>query len=260
MTLSALDRIRVPRVLVLAHRGDSRQAPENTLPAFLSAAQLGVDFIELDYRHTADDVPLVFHDEYLDRATDAASRWNAKRIPLASKTLAELQSLDAGTWFSPAFAGTRLSTLAEVLAALPQACFMIERKSGSAEVCVQVLEACQATERVIVQAFDWDFLRACRQRSSGLMLGALGTKQLTESLLAEARALGASVVGWEAASLRREEISRIHAAGMQAWAWTVDDEALGQQLIDDGIDALISNRPAAMQSLLAGPGVAPPVV
>jgi len=252
MAPSALDRIHSGRVLVIAHRGNSRQAPENTLPSFVSAAQLGVDFVELDYRHTADDVPLVFHDEHLDRATDARRHWPEPRISLAGKTLAELRPLDAGSWFSPEFAGTRLSTLAEVLAALPETCFMIERKSGSAEVCAQVLEACQAVDRVIVQAFDWDFLRECRRRLPDLPLGALGTRQLSDAGLDEARALGAAVIGWEAASLGRHEIERIHAAGMKAWAWTVDDSQLAQQLVDDHIDGLISNRPAAIQGLLAG--------
>jgi glycerophosphoryl diester phosphodiesterase len=257
MVPSALDRIRSSRRLVIAHRGNSRQAPENTLPAFVSAAKLGVDFIELDYRHTADEVPLVIHDEFLDRTTDANSLWHQARIALAGKTLDQLRPLDAGSWFSSEFAGTRLSSLAEVLAALPDSCFMIERKGGSAQVCVHVLESCQAVGRVIVQAFDWDFLRACRRLSPDLPLGALGSKQLSDAQIEEARALGAVVIGWEAASLGRDEIARIHAAGMKAWAWTVDDLQRAQRLAEDGLDGLISNTPAAIQELLAGRDWAP---
>jgi glycerophosphoryl diester phosphodiesterase len=252
MASSALDRIGSSHVLVIAHRGNSRQAPENTLPSFVSAARLGVDFVELDYRHTADDVPLVFHDEHLDRATDALRHWPQTKIPLAGKTLAELRPLDAGSWFSPDFAGTRLSTLAEVLASMPESCFMVERKSGSADVCVQVLQSCQAVDRVIVQAFDWDFLRECRRLSPSLPLGALGTRQLSDEQLDQARALGAAVIGWEAASLGRDEIERIHAAGLKAWAWTVDDAEQAQRLIADRIDGLISNRPSIIKDLLAG--------
>lgn len=101
MPQSALDRIRSARVLVLAHRGNSREAPENTLPAFVSAAKLGIDFIELDYRHTADDVPLVIHDEYLDRTTDAQAQWHQTKIALAGKTLAELHRWTRGVGFRP---------------------------------------------------------------------------------------------------------------------------------------------------------------
>jgi glycerophosphoryl diester phosphodiesterase len=251
MAPSALDRIRSDRVLLIAHRGDSKLAPENTLPAFESAAKLGVDFIELDYRHTADEVPLVIHDEFLDRTTDAHDQLHETKVALAGKTVAQLRTLDAGRWFSPQFAGTRLSTLAEVLAALPESCFMVERKGGSADVCVRVLESSQAFDRVIVQAFDWDFLRDCRRLAPKLALGALGSKQLTAEHVDEARALGAVVMGWKADLLTRADIERIHEAGMKAWAWTVDDEHKAQRLLDDGLDGLISNRPGVMRKLLA---------
>jgi len=92
---SAAALVRSPQVLVIAHRGDSRAAPENTLAAFASAMSLGVDLVELDYLHTADGVPVVFHDDELDRLTDAPARWGPK-IPLATKSLAELKQLDAG--------------------------------------------------------------------------------------------------------------------------------------------------------------------
>ena len=251
MALSALDRIRSDRVLLIAHRGDSKLAPENTLPAFTSAAKLGVDFIELDYRHTSDEVPLVIHDEFLDRTTDAHNQFHENKIALAGKTVVQLQTLDAGNWFSPKFAGTRLSTLAEVLAALPDACFMVERKGGSAEVCVRVLEASQAMDRVIVQAFDWDFLRDCRRLAPKLALGALGSKELTTEHVDEAKAFGAVVMGWKADILDRRAIELIHAAGMKAWAWTVDDEQKARRLLDAGLNGLISNRPTVMQKLLA---------
>jgi glycerophosphoryl diester phosphodiesterase len=251
MALSALDRIRSDRVLLIAHRGDSKLAPENTLPAFASAARLGVDFIELDYRHTADEVPLVIHDALLDRTTDAHDQFHESKIALDGKTVAQLQTLDAGKWFSPKFAGTRLSTLSEVLADLPDACFMVERKGGSAEVCVQVLEASKAMDRVIVQAFDWDFLRDCHRLAPKLALGALGSKELTPEQVDEAKALGAVVMGWKADLLGRHDIEQIHAAGLKAWAWTVDDEQKAKQLLDDGLNGLISNRPAVMQKLLA---------
>jgi len=251
MSLSALERIQSSRVLVIAHRGNSRHAPENTLPAFQSAAKLGVDFLELDYRHTADDVPVVFHDQFLDRTTDAARHWPGIRIPLDSKTAAEVRTLDAGRWFSPEFEGTRLSTLADLLAELPDSCFMIERKSGSAEVCVRLLEQARATDRVIVQAFDWDFLRDCRARSPRIVLGALGSKQLTDEHIRQAGALGAAVMGWEAASLDAETIARVHAAGLRVWAWTVDELELAERLLAAGVDGLISNCPADIQALLA---------
>ena len=66
------------RVLIIAHRGDSKAAPENTLPAFRSALRAGADLVELDYYHSSDGVPVVFHDRELDRTTDAVRRWGRR--------------------------------------------------------------------------------------------------------------------------------------------------------------------------------------
>ncbi|HXT58437.1 MAG TPA: glycerophosphodiester phosphodiesterase family protein, partial [Pirellulales bacterium] len=130
MSLSITEFVRQPKTLLLAHRGNSAAAPENTLPAFSSAIELGVDLVELDYLHSADGVPIVFHDETLDRSTDAVARWGGQDIPLASRTAAELGQLDAGRWFSPEFAGTRLPTLEQALALIcRESRCMIERKA-----------------------------------------------------------------------------------------------------------------------------------
>ena len=75
---SIADALQVSRVLVIAHRGASRVAPENTLPAFQAALQLGVDLVEFDYLHSADGVPVAFHDEELDRLTDACAVWGGR--------------------------------------------------------------------------------------------------------------------------------------------------------------------------------------
>ena len=249
---SARDLVAASRVLVIAHRGNSREAPENTLPAFESAAALGVDFVELDYLAAADGVPIVFHDEFLDRTTDACRRWSAKKIPLAAKTFGQLCELDAGSWFAPQFAATRLSSLQQVLEAMvPRACLMIERKSGDAPTCVGLLRSQGAIDRVTVQAFDWQFLHQCHALAPELVLGALGENALDDRRLAEACATGASIVGWEAAALNQAAIAASHARGLKVWAWTVDDPQEARRLLSAGIDGLISNVPAVMQQVIA---------
>ena len=149
-----------------------RVAPENTLPAFEAAVRLGVNMVELDYLHTADGVPVAFHDEELDRLTDARARWGGEKIPLASKTLTELETLDAGSWFSPAFAGTRIPTLeAAIDTILTGSLALIERKAGDAATLVELANRKRCVGRIAVMAFDWDFLRECRQLSQTLVLG-----------------------------------------------------------------------------------------
>ncbi len=102
-----------PGVLVIAHRGASADYPENTIPAFQAAADARADLIELDYYHSKDQVPIVFHDKELDRTTDACQQLGREKIAVGTLPLQQLQQLDAGTWFRPEFAGTRIPTLRE---------------------------------------------------------------------------------------------------------------------------------------------------
>src|SRR3982750_2761264 len=92
----------------VAHRGYSAVAPENTLPALAAGVLSGATFIEFDVRTTADGVPVVIHDRTVDRTTDGSGKvWEL--------TLDEVGSLDAGSWFSPAYGGVRVPPLSEVL-------------------------------------------------------------------------------------------------------------------------------------------------
>jgi glycerophosphoryl diester phosphodiesterase len=248
---TARQLVQSDRVLIIAHRGDSRVAPENTLPAFASALRLGVDFVELDYWHSADGVPVVFHDEFLDRRTDALARWGGERIRLSSKTLDELRELDAGSWFGPQFAGTRLPTLAEALKLIqPTAMTMIERKGGDADTCVELLRKTGALDRVTVQAFDWEFLAECHRLAPELVLGALGEKELLDVHVQRAREIGATIVGWEAAYLDGDNIARLHDAGFKAWAWTVDEPLMARRLVAAGLDGVISNVPGPIREAI----------
>jgi glycerophosphoryl diester phosphodiesterase len=238
-------------VLVIAHRGNSSEAPENTLPSFASAVALGVDLVELDTHASADEIPVVVHDETIDRTTSACTLWSGRDIPLASKSLADLRQLDAGAWFAPRFATTAIATLDEALAVIqPSSMTLIERKQGRVEPILEVLRRHGAMDRVVVQAFDWDFLAQCRRQAPALLIGALGEQEITDEHLDRAVKLGAAVIGWKAGRFTSERISAIHQRGMRAWAWTVNDEPLARRLIAAGIDGLISNFPARMQAIV----------
>src|ERR1051325_550817 len=178
--VTARELIASGRVLVIAHRGNSVAAPENTLPAFAAAVELGADLVELDYRHSADGVPVVFHDEQLDRATDAARRWGRAKTRIDEKSAAELSELDAGSWDGPEFAGTRIPTLAEALDVIGRGSApLLERKTGDAATLVELLTRKAMLESVVVQAFDWSFLAECRRLAPALALGALGERELS---------------------------------------------------------------------------------
>lgn len=238
------------RPLILAHRGDSRVAPENTLPAFESALELGVDVVELDYHHTSDGVPVVFHDEELDRCTDACMLWGGQKISIASRTWADLCRLDSGQWFGESFIGTRLSKLEDALRLIcPRAGCMIERKAGNAETLIELLTRLGYLDRCIVTAFDWGFLARCRELSAAVLLGALGTDRLSATHLNEARRFDATVIGWDNDIVTEEHIRLIHSHTLKAWVWTVDEPARAAELIQWGVDGLITNVPAQILPL-----------
>src|SRR2546430_4343262 len=114
-SLPMWDLIAGKRPLVIGHRGCCQIAPENTLPSFKLAMAAGVDLVELDYHQSKDRKLVVIHDAELDRTTDAASRWGRRNIEVASTTAAEIQTLDAGSWFDPKYPGTKVPLLAEAL-------------------------------------------------------------------------------------------------------------------------------------------------
>jgi glycerophosphoryl diester phosphodiesterase len=146
---------------VIAHRGASAEAPENTLPAFEAAVRRGADAFELDVRLTADGAPVVIHDDTLDRTTDGSGL-------VRSHTLAELRSVDAGARFTPDRGRTypyrggeaRIPTLGEVLWAFPRMPVLLEIKEPEAQEAVRkVLLQEDATERCVVASEDQAALR-----------------------------------------------------------------------------------------------------
>ena len=261
----ALRLLQLDRPLVIGHRGYSALAPENTLPAFRFALTAGVDLVELDYYHSRDGVPVVLHDGTLDRTTDAVKRWGGAKIPVTGKTAAELQTLDAGLWFSTNFAGTRLPRLAEALDLVQRGgVTLIERKGGDAPTCVQLLRDRQLINRVVVQSFDWDYLREFHRLAPDQVLGALGPPSkhadgrkvspaerfLSVEWLDAARDTGARVIVWND-QVTREAVALTHQRGQMVWVYTIDDLDAAGRLFDLGVDGLISNNPPIIWKALA---------
>jgi glycerophosphoryl diester phosphodiesterase len=241
----AAQQVAGPGILVIAHRGDSRVAPENTLPAFVSAVKAGADLVELDYYHSADGVPVVCHDADLDRTTNATALWGGSNLKLSSKSLAELKQLDAGSWFGRRFGGTRIPTLAEALDAIQAGSMtLVERKGGDPITCIELLKQKKLLDRLVVPSFAWDYLVECHRLAPNLTLAALGSKKLDSAKLDQIAKTGASVVAWEDKNTDASTIAAIHARGWKAWVWTVDDPTRIGQLVQAKIDGIITNRPS----------------
>ncbi len=251
--------------LVIGHRGFSAIAPENTLPAFEFALTAGVDLVELDYRQTADGELVVIHDADLDRTTDARTRWNQRKIRVEARTVAEIKSLDAGAWFGSTFAGVRVPLLREALQLIqPRGVALLERKSGDATSTARLLEQTGSTGRVVIQSFDWNFLRELHELLPSQPLAALGPLtrlpgakkkpgvfgQLNERWLKALSRTGASVVVWNK-QVSLAAVRQAHERGLKVWIYTVDRPELARRLLDLGVDGLITNNPAVIWKSIA---------
>ena len=261
----AVKLVASQRPLVIGHRGYCQFAPENTLPSFKLAMAAGADLVELDYHHSKDGKLVVIHDYELDRTTDATNRWAQKKITVESKTAVELQSLDAGNWFNPKYAGTRIPLLSEALDTIQKGSVtLIERKAGAPADCIKLLREKGLINHLVVQSFDWGYLRAFHEQEPGQLLGALGppaqltngkkpsgmAQELSATWLNELRKTGAKVAVWNQ-KVSKEAVEFAHRQGLKVWVYTVNDQALANELLDMGVDGLITNNPSLIRKTLA---------
>ena len=252
------------RTLVIAHRGYCQVAPENTLPAFDLAMIAGADLVELDYHHSSDNKLVVIHDAELDRTTDATNRSGQTHIRVDGKTSAQIQTLDAGQWFDKRFAGTKVPLLPEALDFIQRSnVTLIERKAGPAMDCVKLLREKGLINRVVVQAFDWEYLRSFHEAEPRQVLGALGPpkflvggikpnlpKELSAQWLDELVKCGAKIAVWNQ-QVSKEAIKLAHERGLKVWVYTINDPELANSLLDMGVDGIITNNVSLIWRTLA---------
>ncbi|MGA5872652.1 glycerophosphodiester phosphodiesterase [Streptomyces cinereoruber] len=239
---------------VFAHRGASSAAPENTLVADEVARRGGAKWIENDVQPSKDGVPYVLHDATVDRTTDGTGA-------VRSLTSAELDALDAGSWFAPAYAGVRVPTLAAQLADLRERggnlLLEIKGRHSRTEVARIVREVGEQaiTRRVFVQSFDVPSLRYAHELAPELPLGLL-RDTLDPDPVAVAKELGLAAynVSHVALARRPEVVGELHAAGVAVNVWTVDTPARWKAMDDLGVDGIITNRPAELGGWSAGRG------
>ncbi len=258
--------LKSARPIVIAHRGYSAIAPENSLPAFERALAAGADFVELDYHHSKDGALVVLHDYTLDRTTDATNRWGGRGLKVADRSLAELRELQAGLWFRIPHPGVKLPTLDEALEVIQRGSVtLIERKAGDASACVKLLRDRGLINRVVVQAFDWDYLRDFRRLDPVQVLGALGPpsmrhgrkleeaeKILSPAWLDEIKSLGAQAAVWNR-QVDATAVKAAHDRGLKVWVYTVNDESAARPLLAAGVDGIITDNPAIIWKVLATP-------
>jgi len=231
--------------LVIAHRGASARAPENTMAAFAAAWAAGAYWVEADTQPTIDGVPVVLHDEDLDRTTTGTG-------PVRQATARAVAGLDAGSSFAAAFAGEPVPELEVLLAALTgERALLLEIKGPHTDeqlgaVC-DAVRAGRHDDRVFFESFETDELGRLAGLWTGRPIGLL-VRQLDADPVTAARSLGAAAYNPEVGSLlaRPGVVAELHAAGVAVMVWTCDDPAQWAALTDLGVDAIITNTPGEL--------------
>lgn len=246
--------------VVFAHRGASAYAPENTLAAVDKADALGFDWVENDVQFTKDGVLVVVHDTDLKRTTDAEEVF-PDRAPWAVKdfTAAEIARLDAGSWFGPEFAGTRVPTLKQYLDRIERnrQKLLLEIKSpeiypGIEKETLRVLrqkgwlDRSHVKNRLVVQSFGADSVKKVHQLRPDVTTGFLGTPAVADL---PSYAAFTDQINPSYTSVSADYVAAVHALKgahgkkLRVNTWTVNDAATAAKVAGLGVDGIITNNP-----------------
>lgn len=236
-------RKRVMFPLIEAHRGDSANAPENTLAAFAHALALAVPSIELDVHPARDGTLMVIHDDTVDRTSDGSGR-------VCDMTVAELLRLDVGAKFGPAFIGERMPQLGEVLRRVAQtpARLNVEIKLSPAgmdvpQAVVRLLRQFGKQREYIVSSFDLSCLLQVRALDPAIPLALIGNGP---EILTCAWQHGLPWINCNHGTVDKKLIGHAHRLGIRVGIWTVDDPETLRFWRRVGVDKICTNRPAQM--------------
>lgn len=228
---------------VWAHRGASAVAPENTLAAFAAAEAAGADGIELDVHLSRDGVPVIIHDDTVDRTTSGRGEVGRLRLD-------ELRSLDAGSWFSPSFAGEPIPTLEEVLHwAEGRLRLNLEIKDYLAGQIVLELLSHYPNDRILVSSFDHRVLESLRRVDPELPLGFLVDSMFWRRAVRRAVAAGAVCLNPRHDLVSRPMLATCRHYGLKVYPWTVDALKRIDGLARLGVDGIFTNDPLQVATM-----------
>lgn len=239
---------------VIAHRGASGGAPENTLAAFQRAVELGAGFIETDLHLTRDARFVAIHDATLERTTNGHG-------PVHEASLAELRELDAGHWFDRQYMGERIPTLEEILnfSREHDVVFYLEVKYDSAwgmhHALVAALQNAQNTARTIIISFDPSTLLALRRLDPSIMIGLL-LESPHENVVKTAEEVGARQICPRASLVTPELVEAAHRADLHVATWTVNKADDMRNLITLGVDGIMTDFPDRLRAVVEDAKVA----
>ncbi|GAB5439675.1 MAG: glycerophosphodiester phosphodiesterase [Fuerstiella sp.] len=246
---------------IIAHRGASHDAPENTLAAFRLAWEKGADGIEADFYLTKDGQIACIHDKTTKRLAPGQPV-----MTVAKSTLAELQTLDVGRWKATKFAGERVPTLRDVLSLVPVGRqIFVEIKSGP-EIVPELhrqLESCSLQDdQITIISFNRDVIRQCRERmpqfSANWLTGYKQDKQTKvwsptlDEILSDLKQTNATGLGTQGnrSVIDAEFLKAVRDAGFGFHVWTINEPEDARYFEGLGVDSITTDRPAVIRASL----------
>jgi glycerophosphoryl diester phosphodiesterase len=255
-----------PAAEIVAHRGASHDAPENTLASVNLGWDQQADGVEIDIRLSKDGQIVLMHDE-------GTKRTAARDQKIVDQTLDELRQLDAGTWKDPKWAGERIPVLSEVLTTIPDGKrLFIEIKCGPEIVeplRMALKEAGRPAEQTAVIGFSIEVVEAVKRAMPELQVYWLASiKQDKETgrwgppvseLLVKAQAAGVDGLDVSGAPvLTKADVELVHGAGLKFLVWTVNDVEVVRRLVEIGVDGITTDRPEWLRERIASESTGSP--
>lgn len=239
---------------VIAHRGASIDAPENTMPAFKRAHSLRADMIELDVLLTRDSIPVVLHDDTLNRTTSGTGS-------VSNIFFRELQELDAGLWFSDKYKDTRIPSLQTVLRwAKDRISVNIEikgsndggKKSEVEEAVFELVNQYAMREHVVISSFSCDAIKRVKKISPQIATAYLnseysfGTPRNYEKML-KCGANGINLKPWQ---MKKDLMDRLKDHEIPVWIYTINEEIMMRDVIRKGATGIFTDRPDLLRRVV----------
>lgn len=225
---------------MISHRGAAGLAPENTLASIREAITQGAQFIEVDVQRSADGVLVLMHDQTVNRTTDA-------RGAIRELTWDEISKLDAGSSFSPEFAGEPVPSLDSMLELIRDSPvnLVLEAKNpglypGIEQQIAETIQRFDTNDHVIVVSLDHGWLERFYELASDISIGYLWVWPCNTPQIPTAQTV---VVHWVSVILDPTLVRRMHRQGYQVWVWTVNNVRLMRLLIWLGVDGITTDHP-----------------
>ena len=245
-------------VKVIAHRGANKYAPQNTIPAFARAIELGADGFETDVHVTKDGIPVLCHN-YTGQDTSNGIG------TISSYTLEDLKKLDFGSYFSSVYAGTQIPTLDEFLELVASSDIEVmnielkkpkEKESGIVDKTIRAVKAHGLFNRLLISSFDPMLLTEAKKIDPRCQTGFLYSPPHVETLYGHlfpvrfAKLIGADALHPMDCYVNKQYVKAAHEAGIKVNVWTVNSESAITRFIKAGVDGIITDCPDRVRKIM----------